>query len=225
MNRTKEYLQALKWRCIGIFGKLFIDGLFLTSKIEVEGWEEVEQYFQSKQLIFAFWHDRLLLPAFRHKGIGAVVLVSQSKDGEIISQILYRQGQKTMRGSSTRGGLRALAGMVKMIKETGAPGAVTPDGPQGPRYEVKHGVVTLAKKTGYPIIPMSFSANRVKIFSSWDRFMLPFPFSTCRIIYGRPIFISKDADQVEEEKYLTDLEEELNRLTRKADQYFNHETI
>ena len=115
--------------------------------------------------------------------------------------------------------------MIKRMKQNNRPAGIIPDGPQGPRFKIQSGVITLAKKTGYPIIPMSYSANRIKIFNSWDRFMLPFPFSTCRIIYGRPIFISKDADQVEEEKYLTDLEEELNRLTRRADQYFNHETI
>lgn len=223
MKEAKEYLQAVKWNFIGVFGKLFIDALFLTSKIEIEGWEGVKRYFQAKRFLLVFWHSRLLLPSYIHKHIGAVVMVSQSKDGEIISRILHRQGQKTIRGSTTRGGLRALAGMIKMIKETGVPGGVTPDGPQGPRFKVKPGVVTLAKKTGYPIIPVSYSASRIKIFSSWDRFVLPLPFSSCRLIYGRPIFVSKNAGRAEEERCLVDLEEELCRITRKADHYFHHE--
>lgn len=223
MREKKKHLRGITGMLVGILGKLFIDGLFLTARIDVAGWDDVKPIFESRRLLIVFWHSRLLLPSYRHKGIGAVVLVSQSKDGEIISRILHRQGQSTIRGSSTRGGLRALAGMIKRLKETGAPGAVTPDGPQGPRFSVKPGVVTLAKKTGYPMVPVSYSANRIKVFASWDRFILPFPFSRCRIVYGRPISVSKDADQAAEEAGRVELEHELCRITREADQYFQHE--
>jgi lysophospholipid acyltransferase (LPLAT)-like uncharacterized protein len=222
MKPAPDVFQSLKWNLIGILGKLFIDGLFLTTKIEFEGWDQVKDIIASKRLIFAFWHSRLLLPCYLHQHLGAMVLVSQSKDGEIISRIMHRQGQRTIRGSSTRGGLRALAGMIKYLKESGLPGAVTPDGPQGPRFKVKPGIVALAKKTGYPIVPISYSGSKIKVFSSWDRFILPYPFSTCRIIYGKPVVVPKTGDPEEENEMVVKLEAELCRITQRADRCFNN---
>ncbi|MFO7962476.1 MAG: lysophospholipid acyltransferase family protein [Desulfobacterales bacterium] len=225
MKTSGSYLQDAKYNAFGVLGKLFIDGLFSTAAIEVEGWEDVEQHFEAGRFLLAFWHSRLLLPSYVHKRLGVVVLVSQSRDGEIISRILHHQGQKTVRGSSTRGGLRALAGMIRTMKEAGASGAVTPDGPQGPRFRVKPGVMMVARKTGYPIIPISYSADKVKLFASWDRFMLPYPFSTCRLVYGRPMYVPRKAGAAEEEVRRIQLEEELNRITRKVDRYFHHEIV
>lgn len=222
MKPLPDVFQALKWNLVGILGKLFIDGLFLTTKIEYEGWDRVKDILASKRFLFAFWHSRLLLPCYLHQHLGAVVLVSQSNDGEIISRILYRQGQRTIRGSSTRGGLRALAAMIKYLKETHLPGAVTPDGPQGPRFKVKPGIIALARKTGYPIVPMSYSASKIKVFASWDRFILPYPFSACRIIYGEPVVIPETCGPDREEEMVIKLEMELCRITQRVDQYFDH---
>jgi lysophospholipid acyltransferase (LPLAT)-like uncharacterized protein len=223
MMPITDRIKKVKWNLIGVFGNFLINGLFFSAKIEIEGWDRVQDIFDSKRLLIAFWHSRLLLPSYLHKRMHAVVLVSQSKDGEIISRILARQGQSTIRGSSTRGGLRALAGMIKYLKENGLPGAVTPDGPQGPRFKAKPGIITLAKKTGYPIVPMSYSASRIKVFSSWDRFILPYPFSRCLIIYGRPVRVPKTCDAREEERLRLELEAELCRITRRADHCFQHQ--
>lgn len=223
MRPLNQLLAELKWQVIGISGKLFIDSLFLTARIKTIGWEKVESVMRSKKFILAVWHSRLLLPSYMLKGMNFLVLVSQSKDGEIITRIINKQGQDTMRGSSTRGGLRALAGMIKNLKENSRPGAFTPDGPQGPRFKVKHGIITCAKKTGYPIVPVTYSASRIKIFSSWDRFILPLPFSKCRIVYGEPIHVPKTADENEEKQYLIRLETEMNRMTREVDRHFHHD--
>ena len=220
MTSFEDFFSELKWKLIGIIGKCFIDCLFLTTRIETIGWEKVKDIIHSRKLILAFWHSRLLLPSYMLKGLNFLVLVSQSKDGEIISRIIKKQGQDSMRGSSTRGGLRALAGMIKNLKENERPGAFTPDGPQGPRFKAKPGVITCAKKTGFPIVPVSYSAGNMKVFGSWDRFILPLPFSRCRIAYGNPVYVPRTADENEEKKYLLELETELNRLTREVDQYF-----
>ena len=108
-------------------------------------------------------------------GWDGAILVSRSNDGEIIARILQRQGHETIRGSTAKGGLRALATLIKRLKARPRPGVIIPDGPQGPRFKVQPGVIILAKKTGYPIIPVTYSARWMKVFKSWDRFILPCP--------------------------------------------------
>jgi len=115
-----------------------------------------------------------------------------------------------------------LARLIKALREGIRPGGVVPDGPRGPRFKVQPGVIVLAKKTGYPVVPVSYSAKKIKIFSSWDRFILPYPFTEGRVIYGTPISVPGDIDQDEEEVYRRKLEVELNQITKKVDDYYRH---
>ncbi|MBN1931223.1 MAG: lysophospholipid acyltransferase family protein [Desulfobacterales bacterium] len=220
--RNKKDPIEIKWNLIGILGKLFIDLLFFTTRIESVGLENLLPIIQSKKFIFAFWHSRILLVSYIYKNYNGATLVSQSKDGEIIAQILQRQGHQTIRGSTSKGGLRALACLIKEIKGKQKPGAVIPDGPRGPRFKAQPGVITLAKKTGYPILPVSYSAKKIKIFQSWDRFILPYPFTTCRFVYGHPLYVPQAADKDTEKQYLIRLENELCRITCAGDRYFGH---
>ena len=177
---------------------------------------------ESKKIIAACWHSRILLVSYLYKGWNAAILVSRSKDGEIIARILEKQGHEAIRGSSTRGGLRALSRLIKGLKENKRPAVIIPDGPQGPRFIVQPGVIALAKKTGSPILPISYSAKKIKVFNSWDRFILPFPFTTCRIVYGNPVYVPQKADRETEAKCRIQLEAELNRITTGADNCFGH---
>jgi lysophospholipid acyltransferase (LPLAT)-like uncharacterized protein len=215
-------MEELKWRLVGILGKWLVDVLFMGSKIEYIGDASVRPLIDSRKLIFAFWHSRLLLVSYIYKGLGAYTLVSKSKDGEIIARVLERQGQICVRGSTKRGGLRALAQHIKLLRATGSPGAVIPDGPRGPRFKAQPGVIALAQKTGFPILPVTYSAKHVKIFSSWDRFMLPRPFTPCRVIFGNPIHVAADLDKPGLEHCRQLLEAELCRITAKADNFFGH---
>jgi lysophospholipid acyltransferase (LPLAT)-like uncharacterized protein len=215
-------LTELKWKLVGILGKWLVDILFMGSKIEYVGKEIERPLVQSRKLIFAFWHSRLLLVSYMYKGLGAYTLVSRSDDGEIIARILERQGQTCVRGSTKRGGLRALAQHIKLLKTTGNPGAIIPDGPRGPRFKAQPGVITLAQKTGFPILPVTYSARHAKTFNSWDRFMLPRPFSRCRVIFGNPIHVEADLDKSGLENCRRLLEDELCRITTEADEYFSH---
>jgi lysophospholipid acyltransferase (LPLAT)-like uncharacterized protein len=216
-------LNELKWRLVGIFGKLVIDLLFLSTRIETIGYNDVKDILTSNRFISAFWHSRILLVAHQFKIYSGTALVSRSDDGEIIARILERLGQQTVRGSTTRGGLRALVTMIRHIKQTGRPVAVVPDGPQGPRFKVQPGVITLAQKTGLPIITVTYSARRMKVFNSWDRFLLPYPFTRCRMVYGKPVYVSDDADKKQLAQAREDLDKELNRITRAADLHFKHD--
>ena len=130
-EKRNSRINEIKWNLIGIFGKLFIDLLFSTTRIESIGFERVRPLISSRKFIGAVWHSRILLLSYLYKGLNAAILVSGSEDGEIVARIIQRQGHEAIRGSTTRGGLRALSRLVKTIKERNRVGAVIPDGPRG----------------------------------------------------------------------------------------------
>jgi hypothetical protein len=190
-------------------------------KIELRGFEKVRPIINSRKFICAAWHSRLLLLNYLSKKSEGTAMVSASEDGEFVARILQRQGHEAIRGSTTRGGIKALSSLIKKLKEKQRPGFIIPDGPQGPRFKVKLGIIILARETGYPILPFSYSAKRMKVFASWDRFILPYPFTKCLGIYGNPFFVPKDAGKDDLMRYRNLLEKELGRLTKEADSYFN----
>jgi lysophospholipid acyltransferase (LPLAT)-like uncharacterized protein len=220
-SNRNQWRTESKWELVGVFGKLFIDLLFLTIRIDSIGFEKVIPAIASKKVIGAFWHSRILLISYLFRGWNAAILVSASKDGEYVARVIEKQGHEPIRGSTSKGGLRALAAMIRCLNQ-GRPGVVIPDGPQGPRFKVQPGVITLAKKTGCAILPISYSAKRIKVFNSWDRFILPYPFTNCRVIYGKLLYVPKDADREAELKCRMQLEMELRRITEDADTYFGH---
>ena len=121
------------------------------------------------------------------KGKNFNTIVSKSKDGEILSNVLTRWSYKIARGSSSSGGKEALDELIQSVQENHF-AALTPDGPRGPALEIKNGALALAFKTKLPLIPVSINYSRKKILSkSWDRFEIPMPFSTCEIIIGDKI--------------------------------------
>jgi len=214
--------NRLKWWLVGWLGKVLVNLICSTMRIRVVDFEKARAEIESRRFIFAFWHSRILVLSYLYKRLGAAILVSRSKDGEIIAQILKRQGHKTIRGSTSRHGVRALARLIRILKEEVRPGVVVPDGPRGPRYKVQPGIITLAQKTGFPIVPLSYSAEKLKVFASWDRFILPYPFTEGSIIYGTPISVPGNIDGEGQEVCRKRVEEELNRITRTADQYYGH---
>jgi lysophospholipid acyltransferase (LPLAT)-like uncharacterized protein len=211
----------IKWRVIGTAGKLFIDALFSTTRIEITGYDKVKDLYEKKQGILVFWHSRILLISYLYKGQNASILTSRSRDGEYIARLVKKQGHEAIRGSTGKGGVRAGAMLIRRLRE-GRSAVVIPDGPQGPRFVVHPGVILLAKKSGLPIGPITYSAKNIKIFNSWDRFILPMPFTTCRVIYGNPVWVPADADKETAEKCRLQLETEMCRITRDADAHFGH---
>ena len=174
--------------------------------------------------IGAFWHGRLLMmPCLEsvHKESGRKMsfLVSSHRDGQVIGKAVERFGHRAILGSSTRRGFSAFHQMLK-AQEDGYDVIVVPDGPKGPRHEVQIGIMQLAKLTGSPIVPLSFSASRRKIFNTWDRFLLPYPFSKGVFIWGEPVYVDADGDRAHLEEKRLLLEERLNQLNEMADRYF-----
>jgi lysophospholipid acyltransferase (LPLAT)-like uncharacterized protein len=165
--------------------------------------------------IYVHWHSRILIGAAMTGGAGLRVLVSQHGDGEYIVRAIERLGFGTIRGSTTRGGLRALLEMVRVL-EAGNDIAVTPDGPKGPRCRVQQGCVIAASKSGATIVPVGFEISRSKRLRSWDRFQIPSAFAKVAIVMGEPIEVPPDLDADGVETWRRTIEERILEMTRQA---------
>ena len=144
---------------------------------------------RSQPFIFAFWHGHMLPLLWIHRGERVAVVISSHRDGEIIARIAERLGYRTIRGSSSRGAARALLGIVREL-ETGAEVAVTPDGPRGPARKFAGGALVAAQRVGAPIVGIGVSASRAWRLKSWDRFLIPKPFSRVNVVYTPPTTVT-----------------------------------
>ena len=149
---------------------------------------------------------------------GIVVLTSKSFDGEYIARFLTKFGFGTVRGSSSRGGVRGMVEMIRLIK-AGLPMAFTVDGPRGPRYEVKSGPVILAKKTGNPIVPFVIECERAWRVKSWDRLQIPKPFSLARVFYTEPVHVDPEADDDGIEAKRSEVQAKLDELVERGEKW------
>jgi lysophospholipid acyltransferase (LPLAT)-like uncharacterized protein len=194
---------------------VFIRTVGRTLKVKPVGEEKVRR--SRGNVIYACWHNRMLLPIYTLRNRGVYAMVSRSRDGELISRTMKRLGFRLVRGSSSRGGSSALRSLSKKL-ENGADAAITPDGPRGPQYRAQMGVIHLAQKSGRPVVPMAYSANRKWVLKTWDRFLLPCPFARTVLIYGDPVEV--DGNSNLEDKRL-ELEQKLMAITGKADAYYS----
>lgn len=142
-------------------------------RIRTEGAGGVDHlYREGRPIIIAFWHGRQLMMPLAYRGREAYVLISQHRDGELIHRVIARFGFRSVRGSTTRGGVAALRRLIELGR-AGVDLVVTPDGPKGPRQVVQPGVIQLAKATGLPIVPLAFGCSKKKSFTvgiaSWSR--------------------------------------------------------
>jgi lipopolysaccharide heptosyltransferase II len=166
--------------------------------------------------IYSFWHGNTLPMMIMNKKKKIVVMISLSKDGDFLSKVIQKFGYIVVRGSSSKNGVSAIIESVKYIEKKYSL-ALAVDGPKGPYHKVKHGVIYLAKKTGIPIIPIICSSRKKIVLKSWDKFVIPFPFSKIVQIYGEPIYIDKN-DNVAEKSII--LEEKINELFNFVDKYY-----
>lgn len=152
-----------------------------------------------QRVIFTLWHGELLPLLWYHRNQGIAVVISEHRDGEIIAQIAERLGYATVRGSSSRGGSRALIGLMRAL-ESGLDGAVTPDGPRGPAHVFAPGAAIASQRTGVPLLPLRAGAARAWRLKSWDSFLVPKPFATVRVTYGAltPVTAASARDAAEQ---------------------------
>jgi lysophospholipid acyltransferase (LPLAT)-like uncharacterized protein len=218
--------EAARWRAsplkrfeaavISAVGYPLAATLGSTLRWQTEGQERYDAIVrEGRQPIMAFWHGRILPATIFFRGRGIVVITSENFDGEWIAGIIERFGYGTARGSTSRGGRRALLQLVRNM-EAGKPAAFTVDGPRGPARVAQPGAVWLAKATGNPVLPFHVEADRHWTLGSWDRTQIPKPFSTVALVVGEPVVVPADADDGRIEAARRHLEEQLRRLEDRA---------
>jgi lysophospholipid acyltransferase (LPLAT)-like uncharacterized protein len=182
--------QRAQATVIAAVGAPLIRTLCRTLRWEVEGAEHYDAIVAGgRQPIFAFWHGRILSATYYWRDRDIVVMTSQNFDGEWIARIIGRFGYGTARGSTSRGGRRALIQLKREVR-AGRPVAFTVDGPRGPAGRVQPGAVWLAGVTGSPILPFHMEAGRCWSARSWDRTQIPRPFTTVAVSIGAPFEVS-----------------------------------
>lgn len=172
----------------------FYKTLTRTLRFEVEGLENLIQIMdRNDPVMLALWHNELfsLTSYGMTKGFPYVTMASDSRDGQIITETLERVGYKVARGSSTRGGVKAMLGMTRLMKKEGRIGVITVDGPRGPFHKVKQGILAIAQKTDSLIIPMrGYVENPIVFKKSWDQFEVAKPFNRCKVFMGTPFKVT-----------------------------------
>ena len=223
MTRDRQKAPALSFR---MWFKCWAIGLLGTALIRMLMWTLRLRYVLPNgktapdppggPVIYALWHAQMFIPIYAFRGRGATVLISRHRDGEYIDRVVRRMGFRSIRGSTTRGGTAGLMALVAEL-EAGHEVAVTPDGPKGPRHVLQPGVVFVAEITGCPIIPMACAARRCWRMGSWDRFIVPKPFTTAVISMGEPVHVPPDLTDEERERWRGELERILADLSRRVE--------
>ncbi len=183
----------------------------------VEGLEHLRFAGNGRRPIMAFWHGRVLGATYYFRRRGIVVMISENFDGEWIARIVEQFGFRTSRGSSSRGGRRALL-QLKREMDMGRASGFAVDGPRGPARTAQPGAVWLAKLTGSPVVPFHMEASSSWSLKSWDRTQIPRPFSTVALTVGAPIVVPPDADELGLEAKRVELEQSLYALEGRAAQ-------
>lgn len=184
--------------------------IFLNSEYE-------DQVCKKKPFACACFHGTMLFPVYYCGRYPGVVMVSRSWDGELIDRSIRRMGYDTTRGSSSRGGKEALWEMIDMIKERNYCSGLAVDAPRGPSRKVKIGIVVVAKETGQPVVPLVSWATRQLQFRSWDSMILPLPFSTIVMAFGKPTAVPQGLSNEDYENIRLEIEQEMLRVQEQAE--------
>jgi lysophospholipid acyltransferase (LPLAT)-like uncharacterized protein len=216
-------ISKFKISLIGFFGAFLLKVFNLSIRWRNEGQLKDKNFWnKGGPRICAFWHGRQLLMSFTksdfERKTPLYTLTSEHQDGQMISSAVSWLGIRSIKGSSSRSGSRAARQMLDCL-EKGYHVGITPDGPKGPKYHVKPGVIFLASQSGCLIYPMSYGAKRCWVFNSWDGMILPKPFSKAVRIVGDPVFVPADLDAEQLKHYQEILRQKLIELTSQADNY------
>lgn len=201
----------------------------LTSRFRFLTNEPYEDLFRNKKpYIYSIWHTNVLYSPYLHRGKNVAVLISESKDGDYINQVVHRFRNTSIRGSSSKGGSKALKAVIQHLKK-GLPAAFTPDGPRGPAFILQPGVIAAAQVTQVPIVPFHYECSRQWILErAWDKHRVPKPFTTFVVSYGEPMIVPRDLNEAEFEAMRLKVEEAMlnnrNRAIAEAERIFKGES-
>lgn len=211
-----KLIKFLLVKIVEFFFVVYIRFVGMTSKLIVKQPELLKKYSKKQKILLAFWHNRIFYFLYLFRKTLIATPISQHKDGEFIANIAKKFKIIPIRGSTTRGGVKVLRGMLDFLNQA-VPVSITPDGPRGPKYVIQPGILYVALKSQKPIVAGSWYAKHVKIFSSWDNFILPLPFNTFYVVFSEPISIKSETEFEEKKKIL---KEEMDRITNETEQYF-----
>ena len=216
-------ISKFKISVIGFLGSFLLRLIHLTLRWENQGKLSDPQFWHAGGTrIAAFWHGRQLMMSFSktdfERKTKLSVLMSEHQDGRMISAAMYWLGISSIPGSSSRSASRSARAMLNALMG-GAHVGITPDGPKGPLHQAKAGVVFLASLSGRPIYPFTYSAERYWTFNSWDKMMLPKPFSRAVRIVGEPIYIPRDITSEQLKEYQVLVSQKITEVTNQADAY------
>lgn len=217
--------ERRKAKLIGWLGYIVIACIGRTIRWHSEGTGNLDAILNSgHRAIFTFWHGRIFPSTYFWRKRGIVVMTSQNLDGEGIAQCIERFGFGVARGSSSRGGFRALAQLVRDIRH-GRDAAFTIDGPRGPRYVAKQGPVLLAFKTGAAVLCFHISMkNRIQL-KSWDEFQIPLPFTKAVVLIAEPIWAPPNASEEELRNLHVKMQQTLDDLRIRGDAWWQRTSL
>lgn len=212
----KENLHRIAVVILPLLCAWLIKAWFSSCRLSVHGKKNREKAEGlNKPIIGTFWHYGIAGQFYVLRNESSTALVSASKDGEYIARLAGHFGLNTVRGSRNKGGISALKGLLKVLR-SGSNVGIVADGSQGPPRVVQAGSILLASKTGAPILPMVWSASQYYTVSSWDRTVIPRPFSRMHFFYGEPLMVPEKLTPSLTEEYRLLLEKRLNILYEEA---------
>lgn len=220
MVTLKQALRStLAHRILAWCGVQYVRAVWRLGRCTLRNGETLDALVAAgRPFIVCYWHSRItLFPLFWRYPVKMHLLISRHRDGQLVARAGAYYNLETIAGSSSKGGSQALRAMVRALK-AGECVAITPDGPRGPRMRASAGAIYTARMAGVPIVPVALSASRRKVFNSWDRPVMPLPFTDFSFAVGDPISIEADADDAQIETARRLLEERLNDMTREIEE-------
>jgi len=208
--------QRIVLRIIIAAGYWFIRLIGPTLRICVSREEGAQQAVGQRPLVLNFWHAGIIPATYLFRSLGIRVMSSNSYDGEYMGRIIHKFGFVAVKGSSSRNAVRALLGLRRALREGWAV-AFSLDGPRGPRYKVKPGPVALARSSGVPLSTFHIAVERAWVLNTWDRFIIPKPFSRVLLRFSKLIVVPPDASDEDLEWYQQELQDSLDRIREFAE--------
>jgi len=198
--------------------------ILFTCRVQYINKKYIDEFLLGdKKVVITTWHRCAIYFLFIYGFLHPMVLFSSSKDGDLLADFAEKVGVIPARGSSTRGGKEGSEQMVDFLHTGGRVAATVADGPQGPAFRAKPGLVRIAQKSGVHLMPLTWSANRVWMFErAWDKMIIPKPFSKVVIYASETYLIPKEAKDEEFDKYVKEMERTLNVMTREVDLMVDH---
>jgi len=219
MHRHKAHTHRLATKLFALLINLYLFVVYHLNRRSISGLDRLVRPADQGNTIYALWHGKLFYLTYYYvkniKTRQASILISMSRDGDYGEALATRFGHDTVRGSSSRGGRRAIRELCACLSK-GNNLLLTPDGPRGPAFHVNIGIIKLAQLTGARIVPGSYAASRKLNLKSWDKFIIPLPFGRIHMAVGEPITVPRQATKAEIETYRQALEDSLLVLDREC---------